>query len=50
MAFESKSQLIITALLVSFLTVILVWFGSGLKPWWPLLWLAPAARLVVCIA
>ena len=45
MAFESRSQLIITALLASFLTVILVWFGSGLNPWWPLLWLAPVPVL-----
>src|ERR1700753_159100 len=22
-------------------TTVLVWFGNGLTPWWPLMWLAP---------
>jgi apolipoprotein N-acyltransferase len=29
------------ALLVFASTVVLVWFGNGLNPWWPLLWFAP---------
>ena len=29
------------ALLAAALTAVLVWFGTGLNPWWPLMWLAP---------
>src|SRR5579862_6978692 len=28
-------------------TAILVWFGTGLHPWWPLLWLAPLPALLI---
>jgi apolipoprotein N-acyltransferase len=41
MGFASKSRLALPALLVTLSTAILVWFGNGLNPWWPLLWLAP---------
>ena len=41
MASENKSPLLLTGLLVSLSTAILVWFGNGLDPWWPLLWFAP---------
>jgi apolipoprotein N-acyltransferase len=27
-------------------TAVLVWFGEGLNPWWPLLWLAPLPVLL----
>ncbi|MGB7761146.1 MAG: nitrilase-related carbon-nitrogen hydrolase [Bryobacteraceae bacterium] len=27
-------------------TAVLVWFGTGLNPWWPLLWLAPLPVLL----
>jgi apolipoprotein N-acyltransferase len=30
-------------------TAILVWFGTGLHPWWPLMWLAPLPVLLVAI-
>ncbi len=29
-----------TAVLVIFLTAALVWFGNGLNPLWPLMWIA----------
>ena len=41
MAFESNPRRALVAFLVFASTVILVWFGNGLSPWWPLLWLAP---------
>jgi len=41
MAFESSPRRALVAFLVFASTVILVWFGNGLNPWWPLLWLAP---------
>jgi hypothetical protein len=28
-------------------TALLVWFGTGLNPWWPLLWLAPLPVLLL---
>jgi apolipoprotein N-acyltransferase len=28
------------------LTAVLLWFGTGLSPWWPLLWIAPLPVLV----
>ncbi len=27
-------------------TAVLVWFGNGLNPWWPLLWFAPLPVLL----
>ena len=41
MGFASKSRLALAALLVTLSTAILVWFGNGLNPWWPLMWFAP---------
>jgi apolipoprotein N-acyltransferase len=29
------------AILVAAATAVLLWFGNGLDPWWPLMWLAP---------
>src|SRR4030095_5786581 len=34
------------ALLVVVSAAILVWFGTGLNPWWPLLWFAPLPVLL----
>jgi apolipoprotein N-acyltransferase len=34
------------ALLAVVFTAILVWFGNGLNPWWPLLWFAPLPVLL----
>src|ERR1039457_7198071 len=34
------------ALLAVASTAILVWFGYGLNPWWPLLWVAPLPVLL----
>jgi apolipoprotein N-acyltransferase len=41
MASANNSNRTFAALLAFALTVILVWFGDGLNPWWPLLWFAP---------
>ena len=35
-----------TQLLVIATTAILVWFGYGLDPWWPLMWFAPIPVLL----
>jgi apolipoprotein N-acyltransferase len=29
------------AILVAAATAVLLWFGNGLDPWWPLMWFAP---------
>jgi apolipoprotein N-acyltransferase len=36
----------VAAVLAVALTAILTWFGTGLHPWWPLLWFAPLPVLV----
>lgn len=41
MAFSSKYRGGIAALLAIVLSSILIWFGNGLNPLWPLLWFAP---------
>jgi apolipoprotein N-acyltransferase len=41
MAFENRSPLLPSGFFVFLSTAILVWFGNGLDPWWPLLWFAP---------
>jgi apolipoprotein N-acyltransferase len=30
-------------------TAALIWYGTGLKPWWPLMWLAPVPVLLVAL-
>jgi apolipoprotein N-acyltransferase len=37
----NKARDTLTALTVFSATALLVWFGNGLTPWWPLMWLAP---------
>jgi apolipoprotein N-acyltransferase len=37
----------VAAALAVALTAILTWFGTGLHPWWPLLWFAPLPVLVL---
>lgn len=34
------------ALAAAFSTVVLVWFGNDLQPWWPLMWFAPLPVLL----
>ncbi|HEY2399580.1 MAG TPA: hypothetical protein VGI23_04450, partial [Steroidobacteraceae bacterium] len=41
MEFESKAGRLVTAVAVLAATAVLVWFGNGLTPWWPLMWFAP---------
>src|SRR5262245_55773023 len=36
----------VAAALAVALTAIVTWFGTGLHPWWPLLWFAPLPVLV----
>ena len=36
-----------SGLLATVLTTTLLWFGTGLHPWWPLLWLAPLPLLLL---
>jgi apolipoprotein N-acyltransferase len=31
----------VTAIVVAALTAVLLWFGNGLDPWWPVMWFAP---------
>ena len=46
MAFAFDSRRMVAALLVAASTALLVWFGTGLFPMWPLLWFAPLPVLV----
>jgi apolipoprotein N-acyltransferase len=46
-AFEFDSRRIGIALLAAASSAVLIWFGTGLHPAWPLLWLAPLPVLVV---
>ena len=41
MAFANKMNSILVTSSVVVSTALLVWFGNGLDPWWPLLWFAP---------
>jgi apolipoprotein N-acyltransferase len=36
-----ETRQVISAAAVFAATAVLVWFGNGLTPWWPLMWLAP---------
>jgi apolipoprotein N-acyltransferase len=46
MGFRASWRPWASALLAVASTGILVWFGTGLHPWWPLLWLAPIPVLL----
>jgi apolipoprotein N-acyltransferase len=41
MVFAGNARELITAAVVFGATTVLVWFGNGLTPWWPLMWFAP---------
>jgi apolipoprotein N-acyltransferase len=44
--FEAPHVHVGIGLLAAAATAVLVWFGSGLNPWWPLMWFAPLPVLV----
>ena len=46
MAFVNDGQRLSTALLAAASTAVLIWFGTGLYPKWPLLWFAPLPVLL----
>ncbi|MFZ0933923.1 MAG: hypothetical protein WA015_06390, partial [Bryobacteraceae bacterium] len=46
MAFATDNRRIGVALLAVVSTAVLVWFGTGLNPAWPLIWLAPLPMLL----
>lgn len=46
MAFALDYQRYGVAFLAVASTAVLVWFGTGLNPWWPLLWFAPLPVLL----
>jgi len=47
MAFEIDSRRIGFAVLAVVTSAVLIWFGTGLFPMWPLLWFAPLPVLLV---
>ena len=49
MEFASKRGEILAAILAVGVSAVLVWFGNGLEPYWPLLWLAPLPVLVIAL-
>jgi len=46
MAFKNKFKLWSVAGLAAFCTAVLIWYGTGLHPYWPLLWFAPLPVLL----
>ena len=46
MAFLNDYRRYVGALIAVASTAVLVWFGTGLNPWWPLLWFAPLPVLL----
>ena len=49
MEFEGKGNAIPAATVATIVSAILIWFGTGLEPLWPLLWLAPFPLLLLCL-
>jgi apolipoprotein N-acyltransferase len=49
MAFAAKYRHLGMAVLVIASAAVLVWFGNGLNPWWPLLWFAPLPVLLFAL-
>ena len=49
MAFAAKYRQLGIALLVTASAAVLLWFGNGLNPLWPLLWLAPLPVLLFAL-
>jgi apolipoprotein N-acyltransferase len=49
LGFALNRRLMFVGLVAQASTAMLVWFGNGLNPWWPLLWLAPLAVLVFAL-
>lgn len=49
MAFANNSRRIAAALAAIASSSIMIWFGNGLEPWWPLLWFAPLPVLLFAL-
>jgi len=49
MEFESKGSAILRTAAATIASAILIWFGTGLDPFWPLLWVAPCLPLLLCL-
>jgi len=49
MEFGSKRKGLLGSAFAVGLSAVLIWFGNGLDPWWPLLWLAPVPVLIVAL-
>jgi apolipoprotein N-acyltransferase len=47
MAFVVDSRRVSLALIAATTSALLVWFGTGLDPCWPLMWFAPLPVLLV---
>src|SRR4051812_35028785 len=46
---QQDPRRLLTAALALTSTSVLVYFGTGLGPWWPLLWFAPIAALAFAL-
>lgn len=46
MAFVRDPRRVALGCVAVLLTALLVWFGTGMTPWWPLLWVAPLPVLL----
>jgi len=44
---EFGAEALVAEALAAGCMAMLVWFGTGLHPWWPLMWLAPLPALVI---
>ena len=50
MAFATDYRRTVPAIIAVACTAVLVWFGTGLYPKWPLLWLAPLPVLLLAVS
>src|SRR5579862_3113927 len=49
MASERNAAQAVRAMSALLASALLVWFGTGLHPWWPLMWLAPVPVLLFAL-
>ena len=47
MAFTADTRAVLMSVLAIALTSTLIWFGNGLEPFWPLIWVAPLPVLLL---
>ncbi|MDE1178719.1 MAG: hypothetical protein PW789_19260 [Edaphobacter sp.] len=49
MASVNRIRTIVEGVIATAITALMIYFGNGLEPWWPLMWLAPLPVLVFAL-